>query len=96
MLQLEMLEPRLAILDETDSGLDVDALRIVAEGVNSLRSPDRSFLIVTHYQRLLNYIKPDVVHILVDGRIVETGGPELAMTVENSGYEQYIKAAVAD
>ena len=96
MLQLEMLEPRLAILDETDSGLDVDALRIVAEGVNNLRSPDRSFLIVTHYQRLLNYIKPDVVHILVDGRIVESGGPDLAMSVENHGYEQYIKAAVAD
>ncbi|MFP6680362.1 MAG: Fe-S cluster assembly ATPase SufC [Dehalococcoidia bacterium] len=91
MLQLEMLEPRLAILDETDSGLDVDALRIVAEGVNSLRSPERSFLIVTHYQRLLNYIKPDVVHILVDGRIVETGGPGLALEVEESGYENYIK-----
>ena len=95
MLQLEMLEPRLAILDETDSGLDVDALRIVAEGVNNLRSPDRAFLIVTHYQRLLNYVEPDRVHILVDGRIVETGGPELAMEVENAGYEQYIKAAAA-
>jgi|TARA_B110000263_G_scaffold249553_1_gene267503 Fe-S cluster assembly ATP-binding protein len=93
MLQLEMLEPRLAILDETDSGLDVDALRIVAEGVNSLRSPERSFLIVTHYQRLLNYIKPDVVHILVDGQIVETAGPELALEVEKSGYEKYLKAA---
>jgi Fe-S cluster assembly ATP-binding protein len=92
MLQLEMLEPRLAILDETDSGLDVDALRIVAEGVNSLRSPERSFLIVTHYQRLLNYIKPDVVHILVDGQIVETAGPELALEVEKSGYEKYLKA----
>ena len=95
MLQLEMLEPRLAILDETDSGLDVDALRIVAEGVNNLRSPDRAFLIVTHYQRLLNYVEPDRVHILVDGRIVETGGPELAMEVENAGYEQFIKAAAA-
>ena len=93
MLQLEMLEPRLAILDETDSGLDVDALRIVAEGVNNLRSTERSFLIVTHYQRLLNYIKPDVVHILVDGRIVETGGADLAMAVENTGYEQFINAA---
>ncbi|MDP6823543.1 MAG: Fe-S cluster assembly ATPase SufC [Dehalococcoidia bacterium] len=92
MLQLEVLEPRLAILDETDSGLDVDALRIVAEGVNSLRSSERSFLIVTHYQRLLNYIKPDVVHILVDGQIVETAGPELAMEVEQSGYEKYLKA----
>ena len=93
MLQLGMLEPRLAILDETDSGLDVDALRIVAEGVNNLRSTERSFLIVTHYQRLLNYIKPDVVHILVDGRIVETGGADLAMAVENTGYEQFINAA---
>ncbi|MDA1258852.1 MAG: Fe-S cluster assembly ATPase SufC [Chloroflexi bacterium] len=93
MLQLEILEPRLAILDETDSGLDVDALRIVAEGVNSLRSPERSFLIVTHYQRLLNYIKPDIVHILVDGRIVESGGPELALQVEKSGYERYVAAA---
>jgi len=89
MLQLEVLKPELAILDETDSGLDVDALRIVAQGVNSMRSPDRSFIIVTHYQRLLNYIKPDVVHILVKGRIVKTGGPELALEVEKDGYKQY-------
>lgn len=89
MLQLEVLQPALAILDETDSGLDVDALRIVAEGVNSMRSPDRSFIIVTHYQRLLNYIKPDVVHVLIDGRIVKTGGPELALEVEKDGYKQY-------
>ena len=93
MLQLEILEPRLAILDETDSGLDVDALRIVAEGVNNLRSPDRAFLTVTHYQRLLNYVEPDAVHILIDGQIVETGGPELALKVEKSGYEQYATAA---
>jgi len=90
ILQLEILQPVLAIMDETDSGLDVDALKIVAEGVNSQRSPDRSFLIVTHYQRLLNYIKPDRVHILVDGKIVETGGPELAVKVEKSGYKKYL------
>jgi len=89
MLQLEVLQPELAILDETDSGLDVDALRIVARGVNSMRSPERSFIIVTHYQRLLNYIKPDVVHILVEGKIVKTGGPELALEVEKDGYKQY-------
>jgi Fe-S cluster assembly ATP-binding protein len=92
MLQLEVLQPSMAILDETDSGLDVDALRIVAEGVNSMRSPDRSFVIVTHYQRLLNYIKPDVVHILVKGRIVKTGGPELALEVEKDGYREYLSA----
>ena len=90
ILQLEILQPVLAIMDETDSGLDVDALKIVAEGVNSQRSPDRSFLIVTHYQRLLNYIKPDRVHILVDGKIVETGGSELALKVEKSGYKKYL------
>ena len=89
MLQLEVLQPELAILDETDSGLDVDALRIVARGGNSMRSPERSFIIVTHYQRLLNYIKPDVVHILVEGKIVKTGGPELALEVEKAGYKQY-------
>jgi Fe-S cluster assembly ATP-binding protein len=93
MLQLEVLQPSLAILDETDSGLDVDALRIVAEGVNSMRSPERSFIVVTHYQRLLNYITPDVVHILVKGRIVKTGGPELALEVEKSGYKQYLEEA---
>ncbi len=93
MLQLEVLQPSLAILDETDSGLDVDALRIVAEGVNSMRSPDRSFIVVTHYQRLLNYITPDVVHILVKGRIVKTGGPELALEVEKSGYKQFMAEA---
>jgi len=87
ILQLAVLEPRLAILDETDSGLDIDALKTVAETVNKLRSPNRSFLIVTHYQRLLNYIKPDVVHVLTDGRIVKTGGPELALELEARGYD---------
>src|SRR6266480_2797199 len=87
ILQLAVLEPRLAVLDETDSGLDIDALKTVAETVNKLRSPDRSFLIVTHYQRLLNYITPDVVHVLADGRIVKTGGPELAQELESRGYD---------
>jgi Fe-S cluster assembly ATP-binding protein len=86
IFQLAVLEPKLAILDETDSGLDIDALRNVAEGVNALRSPDRAFLVITHYQRLLDYIKPDVVHVLADGRIVESGGPELALELEAHGY----------
>ena len=86
ILQLLVLEPRLAILDETDSGLDIDALQVVAEGVNSLRSPERAFLVVTHYQRLLNYIKPDFVHVLADGRLVKSGGPELAQELEQRGY----------
>jgi len=87
ILQLAVLEPRLAILDETDSGLDIDALKTVAETVNKLRGPDRAFLIVTHYQRLLNYITPDVVHVLADGRIVKSGGPELAHELEAKGYD---------
>jgi len=82
-----VLEPKLAILDETDSGLDIDALKSVADGVNALRSPERSFLVITHYQRLLDYIKPDVVHVLADGRIVKTGGPELALELEAHGYD---------
>src|SRR4051812_32944322 len=86
IFQLAVLEPRLAILDETDSGLDIDALKNVADGVNALRSPDRAFLLITHYQRLLDYIRPDVVHVLADGRIVETGGPELALQLEQHGY----------
>jgi Fe-S cluster assembly ATP-binding protein len=86
ILQLLVLEPRLAILDETDSGLDIDALQVVANGVNSLRSPERAFLIVTHYQRLLNYIKPDFVHVLANGRLVKSGGPELALKLEQRGY----------
>ena len=86
IFQLAVLEPKLAILDETDSGLDIDALKAVADGVNALRSPDRAFLVITHYQRLLDYIKPDVVHVLADGRIVESGGPELALELEAHGY----------
>jgi Fe-S cluster assembly ATP-binding protein len=86
ILQMAVLEPKLAILDETDSGLDIDALRIVAGGVNSLRSPERAMLVVTHYQRLLNYIVPDFVHVLVDGRIVRSGGKELALELEERGY----------
>ncbi|WP_372014717.1 Fe-S cluster assembly ATPase SufC [Pseudoxanthomonas sp. 10H] len=86
IFQLAVLEPKLAILDETDSGLDIDALRVVADGVNALRAADRSFLVITHYQRLLDYIRPDVVHVLADGRIVESGGPELALELEQHGY----------
>lgn len=87
IFQLAVLEPKLAILDETDSGLDIDALKSVADGVNALRGADRSFLVITHYQRLLDYIKPDVVHVLADGRIVKTGGPELALELEAHGYD---------
>ncbi|SIP87369.1 Fe-S cluster assembly ATP-binding protein [Paracoccus thiocyanatus] len=86
ILQMAMLEPSMCILDETDSGLDVDAMRLVADGVNALRRPDRSFLVITHYQRLLDHIRPDVVHIMADGRIVRSGGPELALEVEQNGY----------
>ncbi|OHB79308.1 MAG: Fe-S cluster assembly ATPase SufC [Planctomycetes bacterium RBG_16_64_12] len=86
IFQMAVLEPTLAILDETDSGLDIDALKVVASGVNSLRSPDRAFLVVTHYQRLLNYIVPDRVHVLYDGRIVRSGGKELALELEEKGY----------
>ena len=86
ILQMAMLEPRMCILDETDSGLDVDAMKLVAEGVNALRSAGRSFLVITHYQRLLDHIKPDVVHIMAAGRIIKTGGPELALEVEVNGY----------
>jgi Fe-S cluster assembly ATP-binding protein len=87
IFQMAVLEPHLAILDETDSGLDIDALRIVAEGVNRLRTPDNAVIVVTHYQRLLNYIIPDVVHVLVDGRIVRSGGKELALLLEERGYD---------
>ncbi|AXI42433.1 Fe-S cluster assembly ATPase SufC [Sulfitobacter sp. SK011] len=86
ILQMAMLEPKMCILDETDSGLDVDAMKLVADGVNALRSTGRGFLVITHYQRLLDHIKPDVVHIMADGRIVKTGGPALALEVENNGY----------
>jgi Fe-S cluster assembly ATP-binding protein len=93
ILQMAMLAPRLAILDETDSGLDIDALRIVAEGVNALRAPDRSMLVITHYQRLLDYIRPDRVHVLAAGRIVASGGPELALDLEREGYDKYARLA---
>ena len=88
ILQMSILEPKLSILDETDSGLDIDALKIVADGVNSLRKKDNSFLIITHYQRLLNYIKPDFVHVLMNGKVVKSGGPELALELEKKGYEK--------
>ena len=94
ILQMAMLQPKMCILDETDSGLDVDAMKLVAEGVNALRGPDRAFLVITHYQRLLDHIKPDVVHIMADGRIVQSGGPELALEVEHNGYAD-ILASVA-
>ncbi|MEW5687745.1 MAG: Fe-S cluster assembly ATPase SufC [Pseudomonadota bacterium] len=93
ILQMAMLSPRFLILDETDSGLDIDALRIVSEGVNALRSPDRGMLVITHYQRLLDYIKPDRVHVLSAGRIVASGGPELALELERDGYDKYARAA---
>ena len=89
ILQMALLEPRLAVLDETDSGLDIDALKVVADGVNRLRSPDRAMLVITHYQRLLNYIVPDVVHVLANGRIMRTGGRELALELEAKGYAPY-------
>lgn len=89
IFQMEMLEPKFMILDETDSGLDIDALKIVSDGVNFMRSPERSMLVITHYQRLLDYIKPDKVHVLVDGKIVDSGGPELALELEKSGYDRY-------
>src|ERR1700728_3986068 len=95
ILQMAVLQPKLAILDETDSGLDIDALKIVAKGVNSMRSPDRAMLVVTHYQRLLDYIVPDKVHVLVNGRIARSGGPELALELEDKGYATYEAAAGA-
>ena len=87
ILQMAVMEPRLAILDETDSGLDIDALRIVAEGINKLRGKDRAFILVTHYQRMLNYVKPDFVHVLYQGRFAKSGGPELALELEEKGYD---------
>jgi Fe-S cluster assembly ATP-binding protein len=95
ILQMALLQPRLAVLDETDSGLDIDALKIVADGVNRLRAPNRSFVVITHYQRLLNYIVPDVVHVLSQGRIVKTGGKGLALELEASGYGQYQEEVLA-
>jgi Fe-S cluster assembly ATP-binding protein len=93
ILQMAVLKPEIAVLDETDSGLDIDALRVVSEGVNALRGPDLGVLVITHYQRILNYVKPDVVHVMMDGRIVESGGPELAFNLEEHGYE-WIKEKV--
>jgi Fe-S cluster assembly ATP-binding protein len=95
ILQLAVLEPKLAVLDETDSGLDIDALKIVAKGVNAMRNPQRSFVVVTHYQRLLDYIKPDFVHVLMNGRIVRSGGPELALELEETGYADVRETAKA-
>ena len=95
ILQMALLEPRLAVLDETDSGLDIDALKIVADGVNRLRGPGRSFVVITHYQRLLNYIVPDVVHVLSHGRIVKTGGKQLALELEARGYAEYQEEVLA-
>ncbi len=94
ILQMAMLEPKLAILDETDSGLDIDALKTVAEGVNALRAPDRGMLVITHYQRLLDFIKPDVVHVMAAGRVVKSGGPELALELEKSGYAEFVGETV--
>ena len=95
IFQMAMLEPKLSILDETDSGLDIDALRIVAEGVNKLKTPENSCIVITHYQRLLDYIKPDIVHVLYKGRIVKTAGPELALELEKRGYD-WIKAELGE
>jgi Fe-S cluster assembly ATP-binding protein len=94
ILQMALLQPRLAVLDETDSGLDIDALKVVSDGVNALRSADRAMIVITHYQRLLNYIVPDVVHVLSKGRVVKTGGKELALELEAHGYAEYREAAV--
>ena len=91
ILQMAILDPKICVLDETDSGLDIDALRIVASGVNALRSPSRAMVVITHYQRLLNYIVPDIVHVFVDGRIIKTGGKELALQLEKEGYEEVAK-----
>jgi Fe-S cluster assembly ATP-binding protein len=95
ILQMSVLEPILAILDETDSGLDIDALKVVADGVNALRSPKRSILVITHYQRLLDYIKPDFVHVMVKGRMIRSGGPELALELEAKGYADIVSGEAA-
>jgi Fe-S cluster assembly ATP-binding protein len=95
VFQMAVLEPKLAILDETDSGLDIDALQTVANGVNRLRSSERGMLVITHYQRLLNYIVPDVVHVMIDGKIVRSGGKELALELENRGYNVFREGAAA-
>ena len=95
VLQMAMLEPKFCVLDETDSGLDIDALKIVADGVNAMRDGKRSFLVITHYQRLLDYIKPDVVHVLAKGKIIKTGGPELALELEEKGYAEFLEEEAA-
>lgn len=95
ILQMSLLEPRVCILDETDSGLDIDALKVAADGVNALRNDERGMIVVTHYQRLLNYITPDVVHVMVDGRIVESGGKDLALSLEEHGYDSFITKALS-
>ncbi|PKR90283.1 Fe-S cluster assembly ATPase SufC [Pleomorphomonas diazotrophica] len=95
IMQMALLQPSICILDETDSGLDIDALKVVSEGVNALRAPDRAFVVITHYQRLLDHIVPDIVHVLSDGRIVRTGGPELALDLEKNGYAAYVADAAA-
>ena len=95
IMQMALLQPSICILDETDSGLDIDALKVVSDGVNALRSPDRSFVVITHYQRLLDHIVPDIVHVLSAGRIVRTGGPELALDLEKNGYAAYVADAAA-
>ncbi len=95
ILQMAMLQPEIAVLDETDSGLDIDALRIVSEGVNALAGPHMGILVITHYQRILNYVKPDFVHVMVNGQIVESGGAELAHRLEEEGYDRYVKQAAA-
>ena len=95
MLHMSLLEPRLCVLDETDSGLDIDALKIVSQGVNAMRSPERSFLIITHYQRLLDYIVPDIVHVMAEGRIVKSGDKSLALELEKDGYAAYVKPQAA-
>jgi Fe-S cluster assembly ATP-binding protein len=95
VLQMALLEPKVGILDETDSGLDIDALRVVSEGVNTLRTSQRSFLVITHYQRLLDYIRPDTVHVMAQGRIQRSGGPELALELEKNGYRDYIAEEAA-
>ncbi|MBM3577649.1 MAG: Fe-S cluster assembly ATPase SufC [Alphaproteobacteria bacterium] len=95
ILQMALLQPKLGILDETDSGLDIDALRVVADGVNALRAPERAFVVITHYQRLLEYIKPDTVHVMAKGRIQRSGGPELALELEKHGYQEYLAEEAA-
>jgi Fe-S cluster assembly ATP-binding protein len=95
ILQMALLQPKLGILDETDSGLDIDALRVIADGVNALRAPERAFVVITHYQRLLEYIRPDTVHVMAQGRIMRSGGPELALELEERGYQDYIAQEAA-